>query len=513
MLEYINISLSTVLIVIMIIPIIMSVYKVLQFKSELNYYNKLEQYCDKYDVIESETLRYNLEKRLKDINVTSKLNILSYVCIVSASFGLLWCLYREEYVFITVYLIIMVVCILTIINLSSNKINNNTTINKYREAINKLKQLIEEEHNRNGIKNFENLSQSLQKEFVNRYINLKLLNKNDRDVFSRIEALELLRQDIEKLPKTGNSKVLDIDSMIKYLKMYKSSNEIDSDYHKLFRINIAENAPTIFNMINPVYFNDKEKVYNIYRAIQMIPSNLRCPGKDNTKSNTSIIPSIVNILHPYLIKNVKDSFKPSGRDENINITINYYEQYIELIKALIYHKVYSTKLSRMIEMEGKNTEHFDKLYRLIHSITVCDTSSKEDITSSMKALKEHLKEDYKKSIDNNGDPVETERIRYNKIKYALKEHINNFNKLNTETKSEEVFNNLSGGSFNPYNESINTVNSFLLYKGIIISIIFYILFHLVYTNLQSSKYGISIIVITILLIVLSISGPQYFKSF
>ena len=512
MLEYINISLTTVLTVIIIIPIIISVYRVLKFRSELEYYNKLEQYCNRYDVIESETLRYNLEKKHDDIDVTIKLDIISYVCIIAAFIGLLWCLYSKEYAFITVYLIIMIVCILTIINLSSNKINNNTTINKYREAINQLKELIKEELNRNNVTNFESLSKPLQKEFFNRYINLKLLNKNDKDVFSRIEALELLRQDIERLPEIGNSKVLDIDSMIKYLKMYNSSNEYDSDYHKLFRINIAENAPTIFNMINPVYLNDREKLYTIYRAIQMIPSNLRCPGKDNTTS-TSIIPSIVNILHPYLTKVVKDSFTPSGRDENLNIIINDYEQYIELVKALIYHKVYSTKLASMIEIEGKNIEHFYELYRLIHSITVCDTSSNKDITSSMEVLKKYLKENYKNSIKNDGNPEKTQRIKYNEIKYALKDHINNFNKLSTETKSEEVFNNLSRGLFNPYKESSKTINRFLLYKGIIISLIFYIVFHLVYTAVHNSKYGVSIFIISILLILFIISIPQYYASF
>jgi hypothetical protein len=513
MLEYINILLSTVLIVIIIIPVMISFNRVLKFKTELEYYNRLEQYCDKQDVIESETLRYNLEKKLDNINVTIKLDIISYVCIITAFIGLLWCLYSKEYVFITVYLIIIIVCILTIINISSNKINNNTVINRYRKAINQLKQLIKEEINRYNLKNFESLSKPLQKEFVNRYINLKLLNKNDRDVFSRIEALELLRQDIERLPEKGNSKVLDIDSMIKYLKMYKSSTEYDSDYHMLFRINIAENASTIFDMINPIYLNDREKLHIIYRAIQMIPSNLRCPGKDNTTS-TSIIPSIVNILHPYLIKAVKDSFTPSGRDENLNITINDdYEQYVELVKALIYHKVYSTKLASMIEIEGKNIEHFYELYRLIHSITVCDTSSNKDITSSMEVLKKYLKENYKNSIKNDGNPEKTQRIKYNEIKYALKEHINNFNKLSTETKSEEVFNNLSRGLFNPYKESSKTINRFLLYKGIIISLIFYIVFHLVYTAVHNSKYGVSIFIISILLILFIISIPQYYASF
>jgi len=124
-----------------------------------------------------------------------------------------------------------------------------------------------------------------------------------------------------------------------------------------------------------------------------------------------------------------------------------------------------------------------------------------------------FKENYKNSIKNDGNPEKTQRIKYNEIKYALKDHINNFNKLSTETKSEEVFNNLSRGLFNPYKESSKTINRFLLYKGIIISLIFYIVFHLVYTAVHNSKYGVSIFIISILLILFIISIPQYYASF
>jgi hypothetical protein len=469
----INILTITVLSIIILYTIFNTIKNTYRVHKQLYYYNESEKTCNK-DPIELETVRYNMDLILtNENNIQSKTYRNSIIILIVSIFMSVLSYIKEYTDFIVIYVFMSIIAILIISNLTNNNYLQNNDILQYRklkrEFINAL-QLYLDKNNMNTILD---LPPELLKSLISRYKIIYDINNESNEYASLISnEYEILSKMISEFDKINNKnkKYIDATELFKYLKLhYDVSKPVyKSDIEYLIKQDLNKD---IFEIINE-YFWDNEELLKImkqkYLNIEDKIAKIKPFLKDVYK----------NSIYIYFDDKGNKTSKPLKGKEK------YYNYVTEII--ITNDILLNKNIEEIIESKHlKNNTLLNILYKEYNNIS-----------EKCKDLRPYLKIEYQKAINQYTGKAEVNKG--NIYSYITKVILSNDKLIGNNDMN--VFYNLSLSKYNPYNSLNKSFMNILTLQWIYLSIIFYFIFHMLYSSyLSNSKYLIQFICIFILM--------------